>query len=163
MIIGVILIVSIVILDHLSKLWIVYNVAHSVGRITIIDGFFQIVQHHNYGVAWGQMQNNFLVLYIIPIIALAAFIYMFRSVNFKTKWFYSIAITLFIGGTIGNYIDRVFRGYVVDFLDFNIFGYDFPTFNVADMALTAGVIAFAIDAFFFEHKRNEKINEKNSI
>lgn len=163
MIIGIIIIMSVIIIDQISKFAVFENITHVTGRVPIIDGFFQLVHHHNYGVAWGQMQKNFIVLYIIPIIAMVAFIYMFRSVNFKTKWFYSVSISLFIGGTLGNYIDRVFRGYVVDFLDFVIFGYDFPTFNVADMALTAGVIAFAIDAFFFEHKRNEKINEKNSI
>lgn len=163
MITGIIVIIATVILDQLTKLWIFYNVAYQVEQISIIKGFFQIVQHHNYGVAWGQMQGNLFVLFVIPIIALGMFIYLFKFVDFKKKIFYSISVSLFIGGTLGNYIDRVFRGYVIDFLDFNIFGYNYPTFNVADMALTIGVVAFAIDALFLEQKRVEKKNEENSI
>jgi signal peptidase II len=70
--------------------------------------------------------------------------------------FYSVGISLMIGGTIGNLIDRVFRGYVIDFLDFDIFGYSYPTFNVADMALVIGVIMFAIDILFLETRRNKR-------
>jgi len=84
------------------------------------------------------------------------FFYLISKSNFKTMKFYSVGISLMIGGTIGNLIDRVFRGYVIDFLDFDIFGYSYPTFNVADMALVIGVIMFAIDILFLETRRNKR-------
>ena len=71
----------------------------------------------------------------------------------KQKWAYTTGLSLMIGGTLGNFIDRIRLGYVVDFLQFIFGSYTFPTFNVADTALTIGVILFAFDIFFMEQKR----------
>ena len=90
------------------------------------------------------------------------FYYLLKEIDFKEKPLYSIAITLLIAGAIGNFIDRMLLGYVVDFLDFIIFGYNFPTFNVADMALVIGVTIFAIDIFkedIFHAKNKNRISK----
>ncbi|HHT40011.1 MAG: signal peptidase II [Acholeplasmatales bacterium] len=125
-------------------------------RLKIIKNFFYLIEVHNTGAAWGMFKGSTLMLVLVPLIALVIFFYLISKSNFKTMKFYSVGISLMIGGTIGNLIDRVFRGYVIDFLDFDIFGYSYPTFNVADMALVIGVIMFAIDILFLETRRNKR-------
>jgi signal peptidase II len=133
-----------VLLDQLTKQYIVstLNLGES---IEVIKNFFYITSHENDGAAWGILGGQMIILIFITIISFALFYYLLKEIDFKEKLLYSIAVTLLISGAIGNFIDRVLAGYVVDFLDFIIFGYDFPTFNVADMALVIGVALFAFD------------------
>jgi signal peptidase II len=72
-----------------------------------------------------------------------------KDFDLKNNAFYSIALALVISGAIGNFIDRVIFKYVTDFLDFYIFGYDFPVFNVADICITIGVIMLLVKITFF--------------
>ena len=89
------------------------------------------------------MQNATTTFYIITPICLCIFGYLLYKTK-KSEYLSKIALLLMIGGTIGNFIDRIVRIYVVDFLDFYIFGWDFPVFNFADMCLTVGVILYII-------------------
>ena len=99
-------------------------------------------------------EGNYVFLFSITVVALLFFGYLFKDVAMtKQKWAYSAGLALMIGGTIGNLIDRIRLGYVVDFLQFIFGSYAFPTFNVADSALTVGVILFAVDILFLEKKR----------
>lgn len=125
--------------------------------IKIIPNFFHLIEHHNYGVAWSQFENNFFILYLVPVLALLAFGYFSVKANFQTKKFYSIGIFLAIAGTIGNFIDRLLFGYVVDFIQFIFGSYTYPTFNVADMCLVVGIIMLAIDIIFLESKRDDAV------
>lgn len=129
--------------------------------IKIIPNFFHLIEHHNYGVAWSQFENNFFILYLVPIIALLAFGYFAIKANFQTKKFYSTGIFLAIAGTLGNFIDRLIFGYVVDFIQFIFGSYTYPTFNVADMCLVVGIIMLAIDIIFLESKRDEAVSIKD--
>lgn len=149
MIIGLLIILGVVVIDQLSKFLIVSELAYGA-NINIIDGFFDITHRVNDGAAWSILSGQMNVFYIITIIALVIFGYYFKDVNFKTKKVYSIGISLVLGGTIGNFIDRVRIQGVIDFLDFNIFGYDFPIFNVADSALNVGMAMFIIAVLFYE-------------
>jgi len=154
-------ILLIVLLDQLTKQFIAssMNLRES---IEVIKGFFYITSHRNEGAAWGILEGQMIILIFITIIAFALFYYLLKEINFKEKLLYSIAVTLLISGAIGNFIDRLFAGYVVDFLDFIIFGYDFPTFNVADMALVIGVTIFAFDILKEDlfHARNKNRIDK---
>lgn len=151
MIIGFIVIGLIILIDQITKWLTVTYIGDDT--IVIIRNFFNLVEHHNDGAGWSIFAGQWLFLILVTILSLGFFAYLFKSINFKTKWVYSLAVSFMIGGTLGNFIDRIRLRYVIDFLQFTFGNYTFPTFNVADSALTVGVILFAIDIFFLESKR----------
>lgn len=118
-----------------------------------IDQFLHITHHHNEGAAWGLLQGAQWFFYIVTAFALGLFGYYAMEIDFKRAKVFSAGILLLIAGTLGNFIDRVRFGYVVDFIDVYIFTYDYPIFNFADSFLTIGVILFAVDLLFLEAKR----------
>jgi len=118
--------------------------------IPIIEGFFNLSYQVNDGAAWSIFRGQMVFFYLISIIALGIFFYFFKDVNFKTKKVYSFGVSFLIAGTLGNFIDRVRIQGVIDFLDFKIFGYDFPVFNVADICLNLGIALFIIAILFFD-------------
>lgn len=106
---------------------------------SLIDGFFSLTYVENRGAAFGSMQGARWFFVIITVaIVVAAIIYYKRLEKNKQNILLRAAILLVASGAIGNLIDRVFRGYVVDFLDFYIFGYNFPVFNFADICVVVG-------------------------
>lgn len=125
----------VIVIDQVSKYLVVSNEA--LHNMTIIEGFFHITYLENTGAAWSMMSNSTTILTIISLVASIAMIaYLFINKPDKlTSW----ALALMIGGALGNFIDRLLLGYVRDFLDFYIFGYDFPVFNIADTSLCIGV------------------------
>lgn len=128
-------------LDQISKSIVASCL--SIGKsIKVIKDFFYITYINNYGAAWSLLSNKNTFLIIISII-FVIIIYRFMYVFDKNKK-NSLAFGLIIGGIIGNLIDRWFFGYVRDFIDFKIFGYDYPVFNIADMAVVIGVILLVI-------------------
>jgi len=151
MLIGILVLVG---LDQLTKVLITETIVYGE-RISVIPSFFYITQHHNPGAAWGILEGEFVFFVFVTIFALGLFTYLSFDMDFKHKKFYSIGLTLLIAGTIGNFIDRIVFNYVIDFLDFYIFSYNFPIFNVADMALTIGVTMFAIDLLILDRKRDD--------
>lgn len=130
------------ILDQLTKWLIVKNL--QIGEsIEIIENFLYITSHRNRGAAWGILQGQMWFFYVITIVVIIGIvIYIQRAV--KGKWLMGVSLGLMLGGAIGNFIDRVFRKEVVDFINTYIFGYDFPVFNIADSALVIGVILLMI-------------------
>ena len=131
--------------------------------IVIIKNFFNITSNHNYGAAWGMLKNNTTILIIFSIIAI--FIIL-RYINcFKKNIRNNIAFSILLGGIAGNLADRVCLGYVRDFLDFKIFGYDFPIFNLADTFIVIGVIMLIIAILKGEDKNGSSSegnrNKKN--
>jgi len=149
MLIGVIIVIGILLLDQITKLVIVAQIPYGT-NIEVIKGFFSITHRVNDGAAWSVFSGQMTLFYIITVVALVIFAYYFKDINFKTKKMYSIGISLLIAGTLGNFVDRVRIKGVIDFLDFNIFGYDFPVFNVADSALNVGLVLFMIAVFIYE-------------
>lgn len=124
-------------IDQLTKVCatIFLDLNHS---IKLIPNFFYLTLCHNEGAAWGIFSNYRIIIIIGTIIALFLiyhFIYCFKK-NTRNN----IAFGLLFGGLVGNFIDRISVGYVVDFLDFYIFKYDYPVFNVADIAIVVGII-----------------------
>lgn len=135
-------------LDQYSKYLIVKNIPLNE-HIEIIKGFFSIAHVRNYGAGFSIMQNQRLLLTLISI--LGFIIVSYFLLTDKNNNLFKFSYLLVLAGTLGNLIDRVRLGYVVDFLDFIIFGYDFPVFNVADSFITVGC-GLLIIIYLFEGK-----------
>lgn len=126
---------TLLILDQLSK-YFIFN--QPKDNVEIIKNFFYISKVENSGAAWGSFSGQMWLFYIVSVVALYFLYKLYRKSSQKDNY-YQFALILMISGTIGNLIDRVLFGYVRDFLNFFIFTYDYPVFNVADMALVVGV------------------------
>ncbi|MFA6662010.1 MAG: signal peptidase II [Bacilli bacterium] len=125
------------IIDRITKI-IAINNLKPIGQKEIIRGLFSFTYTQNTGGGWGMFSGHMWLFYIVTIIAIGVFIYFMKETNMKEKPLFSIGLALMFAGCLGNFYDRIFQGYVVDFLDMYIFGYDFPIFNFADMCLTCG-------------------------
>ena len=128
-------------LDRIIKILII---SLNVGRIAIVDGFFAITPAYNYGAAWSMLSGHRWLLIIISI-ALLVVLYFMLIRGKKLNKYEEITYGLLIGGIFGNLIDRIIYGYVIDYLDFNIFGYNFPIFNLADSLIIISIIMLIID------------------
>lgn len=111
-------------------------------KIVLLPNFFAIHFIENYGAAWSIFNNK--VEFLIAISLLALFIIYRFMYNFKHNRRNNIAFGLILGGIVGNLIDRVFLGYVRDFLSFKIFTYNYPIFNLADIFIVSGVCLLII-------------------
>ena len=147
--------------DQISKI-IIDKILNINSSIKVIDSFFNITYVRNTGAAWGMFSNNTLLLALISIIFLY-FIIKFINENIKDfNNLNAVSFGFIIGGLIGNLIDRLFRTYVIDFFDFNIFGYDFPVFNIADILIVLAVLLLIIESFMGVDKNgSRRRKEKN--
>ncbi|MGP4065499.1 signal peptidase II [Oceanobacillus sp. M65] len=140
-------------IDQFTKWLVVKNMDYGE-EITIIDQFFSLTSHRNTGAAWGILEGQMIFFYIITlVVVIGIIVYMQRYA--KGNRGLAIALSLLLGGAIGNFIDRLFRKEVVDFFDFVIFGYDFPIFNIADSALVVGVFCIIIATIMDELKKGK--------
>ena len=139
---------SIVILDQLSKLWIIRNI--ELHRAMPVMDLFSIVHARNYGAAFGFLndaggwQTAFFAFVSIAV-SLVLLVWLKRISRVERQL--SIALSLVLGGAIGNLIDRLIYNYVVDFLLFHYDRWQFPAFNVADMAISVGAFLLILDSF----------------
>ena len=134
---------GILFLDQVSK-WLVADVSGwpmglypPFGGKEIIPGFLNIAYSINYGAAWGMLEGYAWLLICLAVLVLALIAIFRKDLALHTsvsQWCFG----LIIGGIVGNTIDRVLRGHVVDFLDVRLPGYQWPTFNVADSAIVIG-------------------------
>jgi len=113
-------------------------------QIAVIDNILLLTYVQNRGGAWGIFNNiPLLFIVLIPIVVIGLFYYMSKSKN-KLE---IISVGMIIGGALGNYLDRLFRGYVVDFIDFRIW----PVFNIADIFVVIGGILLIISAIVIKN------------
>ncbi len=127
--------------DQLSKLWIRSNLA--IGESLFEVGFFRLTYVRNTGAAFGLFQGQSLPLTIVALVGVAALLlyvfFFYRKLPFLDNRLGKLALGLVLGGTVGNLIDRIYLGYVTDFIAVSIW----PAFNIADSAIVVGVIILA--------------------
>jgi len=143
----------VIVLDQVSK-WIIVKEMEYGQSITIIDNVLYITSHRNQGAAWGILQGKMWFFYLITVLVIIGIIVFLNRLPKREVWL-KVALALMLGGAIGNFIDRVIRKEVVDFIHTYIFSYDFPIFNVADSSLVVGVAIMFI-ATIFEGKRKKE-------
>ena len=112
-------------------------------EISIIPNFFSIQYLKNTGAAFSILENQTILLAITSIICISVIIYYLKKEENLTTAMY-LSFGLVLGGILGNLIDRIVYQGVIDFLSFQIFNYNFPVFNIADIGITIGVLLLII-------------------
>ena len=136
-----------VLLDQISKIIAKSRLFYSSG-IHIIKGIFEFVYVENSGAAFGILKNKKFFLVGVTTFVIGGMIYYLLTNKELNKWL-RISLILIIAGAIGNLIDRIFRGYVIDFIHLYIeHVFDFPVFNIADISVVVGTILLAVTMFF---------------
>ena len=133
-----ILLVVFLIIDVVSKL-VVSNLMDVNDSIIIIKNFFNITYVRNTGAAFSIFAGERGLLLIVSILIISLIVYYVYKNKPKNK-LEMLGYSMILGGAIGNFIDRIVYGYVIDFFDFYIFGYDYPIFNMADSFIFIGVV-----------------------
>ncbi|MGG3560092.1 signal peptidase II [Neobacillus rhizosphaerae] len=149
----------VILLDQITK-WLIVSKMNLGDSIPIIDNILYITSHRNRGAAWGILQGQMWLFYVITIIVIVAIMYYMHKAA-KGKWLLGVSLALMLGGAIGNFIDRVVRKEVVDFIHTYIFTYNFPVFNIADSALVVGVVVLMIQMLREERESKEKLHGEN--
>ncbi len=142
--------IFILLFDQLSKslIEIYFKLNES---FVIVKDFFSITVAHNTGGAWSILNNHsylFIIFSVVALIVLIRFMFQFKN-NLRNN----IAFACTVAGIMSNLADRLFLGYVRDFLDFKVLGYDYPIFNIADIAIVVGVLLLIVAIFKGEDKK----------
>tara|TARA_R110000868_G_scaffold4155_15_gene25387 strand:- start:22019 stop:22498 length:480 start_codon:yes stop_codon:yes gene_type:complete len=147
---------AVIALDQATKTWIVHDVMSPPQWIEVTS-FFNIVMVWNKGASFGLFSTQSpwtqaVLGGLAVVISIVLAIWMTKA---RSKWL-TVALGMVIGGAIGNAIDRAVYGAVADFLDFHAFGYHWPSFNVADIAISIGVVMLLFDGLL-ENRRTHKL------
>lgn len=131
---------------HIANTNLEYGIPHE------ITPFFNFTLLYNYGAAFSFLSSDqtswqLIMFSAISLIASAVLIFLILKQPEKSK-INLLSFSLILGGALGNFYDRAFQGYVIDFLDFHIGSYHWPAFNIADSAITIGVTLFLITSLF---------------
>ena len=139
--------VLVAVLDQLTKYWV--SASMDYAGVRAVASFFNLVLTHNKGAAFsflasasGWQRGFFIVIALIAIVVIG--VLLARHAGEKL---FCLSLALILGGALGNVIDRIALGHVVDFLDFHFAGWHWPAFNLADSAITAGAVLLVADSF----------------
>lgn len=134
------------VLDQLTKIWVNARLplgSYGARGIEIFPNFFYIVHVGNTGAAWSMFSGMSTVLALLAIGTLAAIFFWRKQLGLRQATA-QVCFGLLCGGTVGNLVDRLVHGHVIDFLDFHFGSYVYPTFNVADAAICIGVFGYIV-------------------
>ena len=127
--------------DQIVKFAVADNIEYVRGEVSVIDGFFSLVHWHNDGGMWGLFPGK--VVYLAYIASAVGLIMLFFAIYIR-DFLPQLSVFMIIAGAVGNVIDRFRLGYVIDFLSFNFWGYQYPAFNIADSCVTVGIFILLI-------------------
>lgn len=144
---------SVAVLDFVTKRWIEAHL--SLGEVIPFTGFFNLVLTYNKGAAFSFLgdASGWQRGLFIAIAAGASVLIVYLLRKHYRETLFTMALSLILGGALGNLWDRIVLGQVVDFLDFHAVGYHWPAFNLADSAITVGAVLLIIDSFM--HRKSE--------
>lgn len=131
-----------IIIDFVIK-FIIDKCMNVYDTIRVIPNFFSIMYVRNTGAAFSIMENSRVLFIVIGIISIYL-IWRFLIKDKDLNKYYVVSYSMLIAGIIGNMIDRIIYGYVIDYLSFNIFGYNAPIFNLADTFIVVSVIILLV-------------------
>lgn len=135
-IISIVIGIAIIVSDQLTKMALINK------NITLIPNLMEFTYTKNTGAAFGIGSNNIIMVIIVNVIILGFIIKFLKDNSKKVDFPIIISLVLILSGAIGNLIDRLFRGFVIDFIDINVF--NFPNFNIADIAIVLGIFVLII-------------------
>ncbi|EGG38307.1 MULTISPECIES: signal peptidase II [Paenibacillus] len=130
-------------------------------QIPVIGDFFLITSSRNRGAAFGILQDQLWFFIIVTIIVVGGIVWYLRKVSKEGRKLLPTALALVLGGALGNFIDRLIMGEVVDFLQFNFGSYTFPIFNIADSCIVIGVGLIILDTLL--EGRREKMQTTSEV
>lgn len=145
--------------DIISKIW-AKSTLMGKDDIVIIDGVIRFHYLENRGAAFGMLQNQRIFFIIITIIFAVIFAYMYVRIPSDKRFFpLKITLVMIFCGAVGNFIDRALRGYVVDFIYFELI--DFPVFNIADVYITfAAAVLVLLVMFYYKDEELDRVFHK---
>ena len=144
------LFLTLVILDQITKGLVInfFNLYDSVALLPMINLTFVV----NYGFAFGLLNNPSLNQILVSLVILAIILYFLYLLIKTQDKIFQLTLTLILAGALGNFIDRIFRGFVIDFIDIYIGKYHWPAFNIADSCITVGFVVLMINILFLNKK-----------
>ncbi len=157
--------VIVLVLDQITKAWVVVNLPlyTPVDLVDWLAPILSLTSVKNTGVAFGLfpgLGESFVVLQALVILGI---LYYQRTLPPDEIWMH-LSLGLVVGGALGNLLDRITRGYVVDFFDVNFWPlHTWPVFNIADSAIVVGVTILLIDSFFEEQREREKMGASAQV
>lgn len=138
----------VMLLDQLAKFWV--SSVFGYGEARAVTNFFNLVLTHNQGAAFsflasagGWQRGFFIAIALVAIVVISVLLARHAGARL-----FCLSLALILGGAMGNVIDRIALGYVVDFLDFHVSNWHWPAFNLADSAITVGAVLMVADSFF---------------
>jgi signal peptidase II len=151
---GLSLAAMVIVLDQLVK-WLMLDGLDLAARSIVVTPFFNLVLVWNRGVSFGLLDSGAAMApWILSAVALAVVVGLLVWLRRAESWWTMLGLGLVIGGAIGNVIDRVRFGAVVDFLDFHVAGYHWPAFNVADAAICVGAVVLLADGLLSPQRQH---------
>ena len=140
------------ILDQLVKLAVVKQIPLG-DEVNVIPGILSFFHILNTGAAWSMLEGQMWFFTVITLLAIVAVSYLLSKYGKTNGWLFSLSLSMILGGTFGNYFDRMRLGYVVDMFKLDFI--NFPIFNIADIELTVGVVIMFIYIIFEERFKHQ--------
>jgi signal peptidase II len=142
----------VLVLDQLTKAAIVATTELGA-RISVIGDVIELRHHRNTGAAFSLLEGQLWLFLVVTVLGLGMIVYFHRSLRGRALWL-QVVLGLILGGTLGNFVDRVRYGYVVDFVSVGIGELRWPTFNVADASLVVGILLLVAYLTLTERRAN---------